>query len=69
MSALPWVTMHSMTEQIYNMVTTAASAISMNPLMIIELVAATLAIVTGLAGRLAILFEDLRYTRLSARNR
>jgi hypothetical protein len=69
MSALPWVTMHSMTEQIYNMVTTAASAISMNPLMIIELVAATLVIVTGLAGRLAILFEDLRYTRLSARNR
>jgi hypothetical protein len=58
-----------MTEQIYNMATTAASAISINPLILVQLVAVTLAIVTGFAGRLAILYEDLRYTRLSASNR
>ncbi len=61
--------MHSMTAQIYNMATTAASAIWMNPVTLVELVAVALAIVTGLAGRLVILCEDLRYTRLSARNR
>jgi hypothetical protein len=59
----------SMTAQIYNMATSAASAIWMNPLILVELVAVALAIVTGLAGRLAILCEDLRYTRLSAPNR
>ncbi len=69
MSALPCVTMVAMTAQIYNTAITAASAISINPLILVGLVAVALAIVTGLAGRLAILCEDLRYTRLSARNR
>jgi hypothetical protein len=58
-----------MTAHIYNMATSAGSAIWMNPLILVELVTVALAIVTGLAGRLAILCEDLRYTRISVRNR
>ncbi len=54
--------MLSMTTQIYNMAAAAASAIWMNPLILVGLIAVVLAIVTGFAGRLAILLEDLRYT-------
>jgi hypothetical protein len=69
MSALPCVTMLGMTAQIYNIAATAASAIPMNPLLLVALIAVVLAIVTGLAGRLAVLCEDLRYTRFFGRNR
>jgi hypothetical protein len=58
-----------MNTQIYNMAVTAASAIWVNPLILVGLVALVLAIVTGLAGRLAIWCEDLRHTRFLGRNR
>jgi len=58
-----------MTTQIYNMASTAASVVSVNPLILVGLVAVVLAIVTGLAGRIAIVCVDLRYSRLFARNR
>ena len=61
--------MLSMPAQIYNMAATAASAIRINPLILVVLIAVALAIVTGLAGRVAILCEDLRYTRFFGRNR
>jgi hypothetical protein len=69
MLALPCVTMHSMITQTYNMAVTAASAFWLNPLTLVGLIALVLAIVTGLAGRLGILWEDLRYTRFVGRNR
>jgi hypothetical protein len=69
MSALSCVTMRSMTAQIYNMASTAASAISVNPLILVGLLAVVLAIVTGIAGRAAIVCDDLRYSRLFARSR
>ena len=68
MLALPCVTMLSMITQTYNLAVTAASAIWANPLTLVGLIALVLAIVTGLAGRLAILCEDLRYTRFFGRN-
>jgi len=61
--------MLSMNTQIYNMAVTAASAIWVNPLILVGLVTLGLAIVTGLAGRLVILCEDLRYRQFLGRNR
>ena len=61
--------MHSMNTQIYNMAVTATSAIWANPLIVVGFVALVLAIVTGVAGRLTILYEDLRYAYFLARNR
>ena len=61
--------MLSMTGHIYNLAAIAASSISMNPLLLVALIAVILAIATGLAGRLAVLCEDLRYTWLFGRNR
>jgi hypothetical protein len=61
--------MLSMNAQIYNMAVTAASTLWMNPLILVGLIAVTLVIVTGLAGRLVILCEDLRYTRFFGRTR
>jgi hypothetical protein len=69
MLALPRVTMVSMNTQIYNLAVSAASAIWVNPLILVGLTALVLVIVTGLAGRLAILCEDLRYTRFFSWNR
>jgi hypothetical protein len=69
MLALPCVTMLGMITQKYNIAVTAASTIWVNPLTLVGLIALMLAIVTGLAGRLAILCEDLRYTRSFDRNR
>jgi hypothetical protein len=57
------------TQMIYNMAVTATSAIWANPLSLVALVALVLAIVTGLAGHLAIWCEDLRYTAFLGRNR
>ena len=69
MLALECVTMHSMNTQIYNMAVTATSAIWANPLILVWFAALVLAIVTGLAGRLVLLCEDLRYTQFLGRNR
>jgi hypothetical protein len=63
------VTMLSMTTHFYSIAVTVASTLWMNPLVLVGLIAVTLAIVTGLAGRLVILCEDLRYTRFFSRNR
>jgi hypothetical protein len=54
--------MRIMTGQIYNFAATAASVIPMNPLIPVVLIVAILGIATGLAGRLALWCEDLRYT-------
>lgn len=69
MSTLPCVTMRSMTAQIYNIASTAASTVSVNPLILVGLVVVVLAIITGLAGRIAIGCVDLRYSRLLTRSR
>jgi hypothetical protein len=69
MLALPCVTMVSMNTQIYNLAVTAGSAIWANPLALVGLIALSLAIVTGFAGRLVIVCEDLRYTRFFSRVR
>lgn len=61
--------MLTMTGQIYNIAATAASAIPVNPLIPVVLVVAILAIATGLAGRLALWCEDLRYTLAFGQNR
>jgi hypothetical protein len=58
-----------MTTQIYNMAANAASDIWMNPFILIGLIAVALAIVTGLAGRVAIVCEDLGYARFFGRSR
>jgi hypothetical protein len=69
MLALPCVTMVSMNTQIYNLAVTAGSAIWANPLALVGLIALSLAIVTGFAGRLVMVCEDLRYTRFFSRVR
>jgi hypothetical protein len=69
MLALPCVTMVSMNTQIYNLAVTAGSAIWANPLALVGLIALSLVIVTGFAGRLVIVCEDLRYTRFFSRVR
>jgi hypothetical protein len=69
MMALRCVTMQGMNTQIYNMAVTAASAIWANPLITLGFVALVLAIVTGVAGRLSILCEDLRCAHFLGRNR
>jgi hypothetical protein len=69
MLTLPSVTMRSMNTQIYDLGITAASTIWANPLTLVGLIALVLGIVIGLAGRLAILCEDFRYTRFFSRNR
>jgi hypothetical protein len=57
-----------MTTYIYSIAVTAASTLWMNPLILVGLIAVTLVIVTGLAGRLVILCEDLHYTLFVRRN-
>jgi hypothetical protein len=57
-----------MTAHIYNIAASAASDISVNPLILVGLVAVALVIFTGLAGRFVILCEDFRYTRIVGRN-
>ncbi len=63
MPPLLCVIMHGMPAQIYNLAATAASTIWMSPVALVGLIAVVLAIISGLAGRVAILCEDLRYTR------
>lgn len=57
-----------MTAQIYNTAASAASAMSLHPLLLIAVVAVPIAIVTGFAGHLAMLLEDLRYRRILSRD-
>jgi hypothetical protein len=58
-----------MTAQIYNIALATASTILFNPFVLMLPLAAALALLTGLAGRVAILLEDLRYSRTQGRNR
>jgi hypothetical protein len=69
MPASLYVIMVGMTGHIYNTAAAAASAIWMNPLILFVLTAVVLTIATGLAGRVAIAYEDFRYTRFTIRNR
>lgn len=57
----------SMTAQIYNIAATSVNTILMNPFILIVLMVVALAIVTGLAGRVAILLEDLHHDRVRSR--
>ena len=68
LTALQCVTMVDMTTQFYNMAATAASAIWANPLILAGLIAVVLTISTGVAGRVAIVLEDLRYTHFGLRS-
>jgi hypothetical protein len=68
MRSMPCVTMFTMTAHVYNVAATAASAIWMDPLILIGLIAVAVVILTGLAGRFVILCEDLCYTRIVGRN-
>lgn len=56
-----------MTAQIYNIAATSVNTILMNPFILIVLMVVALAIVTGLAGRVAILLEDLHHDRVRSR--
>jgi hypothetical protein len=58
-----------MTAQIYNIALATASTILFNPFVLMLPLAAALTLLTGLAGRVAILLEDLRYSRTQGRNR
>lgn len=57
-----------MSAQIYNIAASAASAMSLHPLLLIAVVVVPFAIASGLAGRLAMVFEDLRSRRILSRD-
>ncbi len=59
--------MLSMATQIHDIAVIAGSALS-SPYQLTVLMVCALAIVTGLAGRVAIFFEDLRYSRIHRRS-
>jgi hypothetical protein len=59
--------MQSMTAQIYNIAAMTVNTILMNPLIPIVLMVVALAIVTGVAGRVAIRMEDLHNNRVRSR--
>jgi hypothetical protein len=56
-----------MIAQIYNIAATTVNTILMNPLIPFVLMVVVLAIVTGLAGRVAIRLEDLHHNRIHSR--
>ncbi|MCH7844776.1 MAG: hypothetical protein IH850_02990 [Acidobacteria bacterium] len=56
-----------MAAQIQNVVT-SASGVLLNPFLLTVLMVGALAIVTGLAGRVAVFVEDLRYSRIHRRD-
>jgi len=56
-----------MAAQIQNVVT-GASGVLLNPFLLTVLMVGALAIVTGLAGRVAVFVEDLRYSRIHSRD-
>ena len=59
--------MRGMAAQIQNVVT-SASGVLLNPFLLTVLMVGALAIVTGLAGRVAVFVEDLRYSRIHRRD-
>ncbi len=56
-----------MTAQIYNIAAITVNTILMNPFIPIVMMVVALTIVTGLAGRVAILLEDLHHNRVRSR--
>ena len=57
-----------MTAQIQDIFATAANAVLLNPSLLIVPMATALAVFTGLAGRVAVLLEDLHNDRVRNRN-
>ena len=59
--------MRGMAAQIQNVVT-SASGVLLNPFLLTVLMVGALAIVTGLAGRIAVFVEDVFYSRIHRRD-
>ena len=59
--------MRGMAAQIHDIVT-SASGVVLNPFLLIVPIVVVLAIITGFAGRVAVIVEDLRYSRIHSRN-
>ena len=59
--------MRGMAAQIYD-IATSASGVLLNPIVLIVPIVVALAIITGFAGRVAVVVEDLRYNRIHSRN-
>jgi hypothetical protein len=57
-----------MTAQIQNIAATAANTVLLNPSLLIVPMVTALAVLTGLAGRVAVLLEDFHYNRVLNRN-
>jgi hypothetical protein len=49
-------------------IATSASSVLLNPLLLIVPIVVVLAIITGFAGRVVVVVEDLRYNRIHSRN-
>ncbi len=56
-----------MTTQIYNIAAATLNSILMNPFTLVVRMVVALGIVTGFAGRVAILLEDLYHDRVRSR--
>jgi len=56
-----------MAAQIHD-IATSASGVLLNPIVLIVPIVVALAIITGFAGRVAVVVEDLRYNRIHSRN-
>jgi len=56
-----------MAAQIHD-IATSASSVLLNPIVLIVPIVVALAIITGFAGRVAVVVEDLRYNRIHSRN-
>ena len=57
----------ALTAQILD-IATSASSVLLNPLLLIVPIVVVLAIITGFAGRVVVVVEDLRYNRIHSRN-
>ena len=60
-------TMRGMAAQILD-IAISASGVLLNPLLLIVPIVVVLAIITGFAGRVVVVVEDLRYNRIHSRN-
>ena len=49
-------------------IATSATGVLLNPLLLIVPIVVVLAIITGFAGRVVVVVEDLRYNRIHSRN-
>ena len=59
--------MRGMAAQIHD-IATSASGVLLYPIVLIVPIVVALAIITGFAGRVAVVVEDLRYNRIHSRN-